>query len=59
MIRMTCECPTTGEPLATMAIDDWTAADPDALIAVHCPKCSELHAFARSQYVLELSPVPA
>jgi hypothetical protein len=59
MIRMTCECPTTGESLAAMAIDDWTAEQTGTLIAVHCPKCSKLHTFSRAEYVLELTPVPA
>jgi hypothetical protein len=58
MIRMTFECPTTGLPLAPMTVDGWTADEPDARFAVHCPKCSEKHVFARTDYVLELSSAP-
>jgi hypothetical protein len=56
MIRMTFECPTTGLPLAPMAIDGWAAEQPRALFAVHCPKCSQMHEFSRTDHVLELTP---
>jgi hypothetical protein len=56
MIRMTFECPTTGLPLSPMTVDGWTADDPEARFAVHCPKCSKKHEFSRTDYVLELTP---
>ena len=56
MIRMTFECPNTGLPLAPMAVDGWAADETDARFAVHCPKCSQKHEFARTDYVLELTP---
>ena len=49
MIHLMFECPATGKPLAGAAIDDWTGEVPDALIALHCPKCSGLHEFTRAE----------
>jgi hypothetical protein len=43
MTRLTFECPETGKPLSAMTVDDMA---PDMRIAVHCPKCSQLHVFA-------------
>ena len=48
------ECPTTGKPLYGMAIENWTGAAPDALIAMHCPKCSGMHEFARADGILAM-----
>ncbi len=58
MIRMTFECPNTGLPLAPMAVDGYTADDANARFTVHCPKCSQRHEFARTDYVLELTSRP-
>ena len=55
---MTFECPTTGLPLAPMAVDGYTAADENARFTVHCPKCSQRHEFARTDHVLELTSRP-
>ncbi|HWT22062.1 MAG TPA: hypothetical protein VN213_01010 [Solirubrobacteraceae bacterium] len=52
MIRLMFECPETGKPLAGAAIDDWTGEVADALIALHCPKCSGLHEFTRAQGIM-------
>jgi len=38
-------CPETGLPLGDAAIDDQLAAMPGFRMAMHCPKCSQLHAF--------------
>jgi len=59
MIRMMCECPTTGDPLLNMAVDDWTAAHDEVRITRHCPKCSELHTFSKADQVMELTPLGA
>jgi endogenous inhibitor of DNA gyrase (YacG/DUF329 family) len=48
MTRLTFECPETGKPLPAMTVAD---ADPDMRIAVHCPKCSQLHVFANGDAV--------
>ncbi len=61
------ECPETGKPLSGMAIEDWTGETPESLIAMHCPKCSGLHEFARADGILMrggrfarmAAPVPA
>jgi hypothetical protein len=52
MIRLMFECPSTGKPLSGMAIEEWIGEVPDALIAMHCPKCSTLHEFSRAQGIL-------
>jgi hypothetical protein len=54
MIRMTFECPGTGEPLQSMALDDWTAVQPDLQMALHCPKCSQLHTFTSADAIVEV-----
>jgi hypothetical protein len=54
MIRMLFECPTTGKRLSRLAVEDWVAEDPEMILAVHCPKCSGLHHFHRSDAILEL-----
>ena len=55
MIRLTFECPDTGKPLSGTAIEDWTGEAPDALIAMHCPKCSGMHEFTRADGILAMS----
>jgi len=55
MIWMTFECPDTGMPLRSVQPTRWSATRSDALIALHCPKCSGLHMFAREQAVLEMA----
>lgn len=42
------DCPDTGEPLSSTTISQWPGAD-DERVAMHCPKCSKLHTFERSQ----------
>ena len=44
------ECPTTSKPLPPMLMG---ADSPEARIAVHCPKCSQLHLFSASDAVAE------
>jgi hypothetical protein len=46
MTEMKFTCPETGLPLGHAAIDDQLAAMPRFRMAMHCPKCSQLHAFA-------------
>ncbi len=59
MIWMRFECPETGLPLRSLQPTTWSAVQSDALIALHCPKCSSLHMFAREHAVLEMAgPVP-
>ena len=55
MIRMTFECPETGRPIGSLASEAWLAESPEVRMAMHCPKCSQLHEFTRDQSVLELS----
>ena len=54
MIWMTFECPETGRPLRSLQATTWSAAERDALVALHCPKCSSLHMFASENAVLEM-----
>jgi hypothetical protein len=46
MTRMTYACPETGKPLTAMTVGD---EDAGARVAVHCPKCSQLHFFEPRQ----------
>jgi hypothetical protein len=55
MIRLMFECPETGKPLAGMAIEGWSGEAPDALIAMHCPKCSNLHEFTRAEGIMAMA----
>jgi hypothetical protein len=55
VIRLMFECPETGKPLSGMAIEDWTGEAPDALIAMHCPKCSGMHEFTRAEGILMMA----
>jgi endogenous inhibitor of DNA gyrase (YacG/DUF329 family) len=50
MTRLTFECPETGKPLTAMTVDE-TAGD--MRLAVHCPKCSQLHVFSKGDAVEE------
>ena len=50
MTRLTFECPETGKPLAAMTVE---TPDPGMRVAVHCPKCSQLHFFASDEAVEE------
>ena len=43
MTTMTVACPETGQALTPMMFDESMA---QARLALHCPKCSQLHAFA-------------
>ncbi len=55
MIKLMFECPETGKPLSGTAIAGWTGETPEALIALHCPKCSGLHEFTRAQGIMMMS----
>ena len=50
MTRLSSNAPTTSKPLPPMLMG---ADSPDARIAVHCPKCSQLHLFSASDAVAE------
>ena len=50
MTRLKFECPETGKPLSAMTVAD---ADPDMRLAVHCPKCSQLHVFSNGDAIEE------
>ncbi len=45
MTDMHLICPETGLALGDATIDDQLAAMPRFRMAMHCPKCSQLHAF--------------
>jgi len=45
MTEMHFTCPETGLALGEATIDDQLAAMPRFRMAMHCPKCSQLHAF--------------
>ena len=56
MIRISFDCPETGEPLSSMAgPGQWPGRD-DELVSMHCPKCSKLHRFGREQAILATEP---
>ena len=55
VIWMTFECPQTGQPLRTLQPTLWSADRTDALMALHCPKCSQMHMFSREHAILEMS----
>ena len=46
MTRLTFDCPETGKPLPALTVDD---PEPGMRMAVHCPKCSQLHFFASAE----------
>jgi hypothetical protein len=50
MTTLTFECPETGKPLPAMTL---AGAEPETRMAVHCPKCSQLHFFAPGDAVEE------
>ena len=54
MIRLTFECPDTGEPLRTWIPFHESAGDPRASVSLHCPRCAQLHRFRRDEAALEL-----
>jgi hypothetical protein len=54
VIWMTFECPQTGQPLRTMQSAAWSAEMMDTLMALHCPKCSQMHMFGRDDAILEM-----
>ena len=58
MIWMSFECPETGKPLRTLQ-STWSSERTDKLVALHCPKCSTLHMFAREHALLEMRGAPA
>jgi hypothetical protein len=50
MTTLTFECPETGKPLSAMTVEDTYE---DVRLAVHCPKCSQLHVFTNGDAVEE------
>ena len=54
MIWMTFECPETGRPLRTVQAPAWLAETTDTRMALHCPKCSQMHRFSRDHAILEM-----
>jgi len=58
MTRMQFSCRTTGLALQEMALDDEAAGMPGVRLALHCPKCSEMHMFTEQDALVE-APVPA
>ena len=53
MTEMHFTCPETGLALPDAAIDDVMASTPRFRMAMHCPKCSQLHAFELEEAPLE------
>ena len=58
MTTMQVTCPTTGLALQQMALDDEAAGMPGVRLALHCPKCSQMHVFTEQDVAAE-EPVPA
>jgi len=58
MTTMQFTCPTTGLALQEMALDDEAAGMPGVRLALHCPKCSQMHVFTEQDVAAE-EPVPA
>ena len=58
MTKMQFACPTTGLALQEMALDDEAAGMPGVRLALHCPKCSQMHVFSENDASVE-EPVPA
>jgi hypothetical protein len=46
-------CPTTGLALQEMALGDDAAGLPGVRLALHCPKCSQLHVFSEHDASLD------
>jgi hypothetical protein len=55
MIRMSFDCPETGEPLSAMNVGQWPGRG-DELMSMHCPKCSKLHSFGPAQAIVAAEP---
>jgi hypothetical protein len=55
---MRFECPETGEPLSALSAGQWPGRG-DELVSMHCPRCSKLHSFARTEGVLAPAPLQA
>jgi hypothetical protein len=56
VIRMRFDCPETGAPLSSaMDAGQWPGREDD-LVSMHCPLCSKLHSFERSQAILAAEP---
>ena len=58
MTTMQFTCPTTGLALQEMALDDEAAGMPGVRLALHCPKCSQMHVFTEQDVAAD-EPVPA
>lgn len=58
MTTMRFSCPTTGLALREMALDDEAAGMPGVRLALHCPKCSQMHVFTEQDVAAD-EPVPA
>jgi hypothetical protein len=58
MTKMQFSCPTTGLPLQEMTLDDEAAGLPGVRLALHCPKCSQMHLFTEQDAIVP-EPVPA
>ena len=58
MTKMQFSCPTTGLALKEMTLDDEAAGLPGVRLALHCPKCSQMHLFTEQDAVVE-QPAPA
>jgi hypothetical protein len=58
MTMMQLTCPTTGLPLQAMALDEEAAGLPGVRLALHCPKCSQMHVFGEHDAGVA-EPVPA
>ena len=58
MTTMRFSCPTTGLALQEMGLDEEAAGVPGVRLALHCPKCSQMHVFTEQDAVGE-EPVPA
>ena len=58
MTTMQFTCPTTGLALQEMALDDEAAGVPGVRLALHCPKCSQMHVFTEQDVAAD-EPVPA
>jgi hypothetical protein len=54
VIWMTFECPETGRPLRAMQSAIWSSESTGTLMALHCPKCSQMHMFGRDDAILEM-----
>ena len=53
MTTMQFTCPTTGLALQQMALDDEAAGMPGVRLALHCPKCSQMHVFTEQDATVD------